>query len=454
MSVACRRLILLRAARVGMMSAAMMRIPLRTARSTLAAGKTATQKTVSPSQRRPRRFWLLLLLPMLAAVGAFGWFGFERRPEALCRQWEREARTADGERLAEIITRLDAYGRYGLPGVVRLLDADREATTEAAGEVLAARLRLVGRNGSGDDRPAAALIADELRRLVAGRTQSVSPAMVDVALELLEAVGRLSLADAIDDDVRSRLLSACDDVLRLAPSHRESPLTTLVDASRPPIDPAPPASISPSNDELERVGERDGGSDTNVIVAAAAPGSPTTTTTIAKSAEPPTIAANTAARINPVRDMSTDRDVRPATASASLPSLPVVVRPDPTRGDAWSLFAALHDENSQVAEQELRRRGFTPPEIDLGRHLCSSDVEERRHYASQLPALGGIDVRPWLLHLSRDEDGDVRLTVAAIMATSNDPELQARVRAMSIDDRDQRVRATALRAVDTRSLRR
>jgi hypothetical protein len=441
---------------MGMMFAAMTRIPPRTARPTTTAGKSTPPATTSPAPLRRRRFRLLLLLPLLSAAAAFGWFGLERRPEALCRQWEREARTAEGERLTEIITRLDAYGRYGLPCVVRLLDADREATTEAAGKVLAARLRLVGRNGGGDDRPAAALIADELRRLVAGRSQSVSPATVDVALQLLEAVGRLGLADAVDDAVRDRLLSAADEVLRLSPARPDSPLTMLVDADRPPLPPAPPVGTVPSEIDRARIETDARASESKVIVASAptATPSPALAPTADEPTPPPTIAANTAARINPVRDAAADRDVRPATATASLPSKQEIVRPDSTRGDAWSLFAALHDDASQVAEQELRRRGFSLPEIELGRHLCSPDFKERRHYASLLPTLGGVDARPWLLYLSRDEDADVRLTVAAIMATSNDPELQARVRSMSIDDRDQRVRTTAARAVDTRTLRR
>lgn len=427
-----------------MMSTAMTRIVKRTALTTPAAARPT-----APPRRRRR--WLLLLLPGLLTVGAVAWLRLERSPETLCRQWEREARFAEGARLTEIMTRLDAYGRLGLPSVVRLLDAEREAATEAAGEVLTARLRLVGRHGKGDDRAAAALIADEVQKLVAGRRQAVSPAMVDVALELLEAVGRLGLADAVDGDLRGRMLATCDEVLRLAPGSRESPLKTLVsfDSPLPPLLPQAPDDSSAEKAAKEEAARPAAVAKVAPPEASTAPAAPMPVL----ADESPKIAANSAARINPIRDGETDPHVIPATASASLPSADAL-RPGSARGDAWSLFAALHDDAAPSADQELRRRGFTPQEIELGRHLCSPDAEERQYFASRLPTLGGIDARPWLLYLSRDEDDEVRLTVAAILATSGDPELQARVRAMSIDDHDERVRATAARAVDTRTLRR
>lgn len=445
-----------------MMSAAMLRTPRQNARPTPSAAVKPAAPVVATAPRRRRRLLPPLLLPPLlliaAMIGAIGWYGLERQPGALCRQWEREARTADGERLSAIIQRLDAYGRYGLPSIVRLLAADREATVEAAGEALRARLRLVGRHREGDDRAAATLIADELQRLVAGRTQPVSPATIEVALELLEAVGRLGLADAVADDDRSRMLTACDAVLRLSPAQPETPLKTLIDVDRPPASPSAVVVLPPTTEVMGEAGAGEGGSTTQHDARPTTPTitsvAPTPTPPLVEPTEPATIAANTAARINPIREAEADQNVRPAAATTSLPPTAAPVRTEPSRSDAWSLFAALHDADAGTAEQELRRRGFTSHEIELGRQLGNPNVEVRRSYAARLPSLGDIDVRPWLLHLSRDPDDEIRLTVAAIMATSGDPELQARVRSMSIDDRDERVRATAARAVDSRTLRR
>jgi hypothetical protein len=400
-----------------------------------------------------------LALPALLGTAVAVFVEIDRRPVRLCRQWEREARAAQGDALRSTIQSLDAYGAFGLPALVRLLDCEQESTTRAARDALAARLRRASPGGTSTDRAAAIQIAEELRYLVAGRGAPVSPAAADVALELLEAVGRLGRSNDFDADLRDRFVQTCDDVLRLAPSTRTPPLESLVERSRAPrsVFPPLPAPIPASPAGPDKAKDDDLASDVPgklQMPVAAEPVPPPPPLVGNDAATSQTTAANTAARINPIREPVVDSQVRQAAASTTIASLVPSLPAEVLRGDAWGLFELLHDAEAPLAEKELRRRGFSAREIDLGKHLADPNVDERRRYAKLLTSLGGIDVKPWLLRLSRDDDEDIRLTVTAIMATTNDPELLARVRTMSLDDPSEDVRATALRAADGQTLRR
>jgi hypothetical protein len=176
---------------------------------------------------------------------------------------------------------------------------------------------------------------------------------------------------------------------------------------------------------------------------------------VVEAAPQQAVAANSAAKINPIREPTTDAKVQPAAASKTIGIVPAALPAEVLRGDAWTLFARLHDAaDAPLAETELRRRGFAPQEIELGKHLCDPNIEERRRYAKSLPSLGLDGMKPWLLHLSRDADLEIRLTATAVMATTNDPELLARVRTMSLDDPAAEVRETASRAAGTPPTRR
>lgn len=122
---------------------------------------------------------------------------------------------------------------------------------------------------------------------------------------------------------------------------------------------------------------------------------------------------------------------------ASLLTLPLI-----------ELLDAWHDvplSERPTIEHELRRRGVTRRQIEIGIGLTSPDITERRHWVERLPRLPEIDPKPWLVWLSRDEHAEIRLAALQIMATTGTPEFQRRAGEMALNDADDQVRELAQR---------
>lgn len=120
-----------------------------------------------------------------------------------------------------------------------------------------------------------------------------------------------------------------------------------------------------------------------------------------------------------------------------------------SRRDPLELFAELTSNQvgaAAAAEAELTRRGFAHRQIEVGKHLTSDDAEERRRWAEALPGMRGIDVKYWLLVLSRDPSTEVRRVAVTLMATSQDPQMLARVEEVASSDADAALREQAARA--------
>lgn len=413
--------------------------PIREAAAPRGAGQTA--KLPAP---RPRSAWgrlgktILLVLPAIFCTVAL--VVIMRRPAEMCRQWELAARRAEGATADELVERLDRYGRFGLPALVRLLRAESGDTVTAACRTLTARLEKLRDGADNEDREALAMIAAELTTTFGRSSDKAPQEAVDLALLLLATTGRLGLDEQLDADLRSRLFAACEDVLRRAPPSLDAPPVPLVailpDAPpiatkstvEPVVDPAPPQPVANIADLP----------------------TPRSLPPPQVQAPAPLTAANAAARITAQPEVQADAAVRPVSIRAPLTTANEL--PDRTaresllRADAWTLFIALHGPDRGAAETELHRRGFSQRELELGEHLTSDDPQERRRFARELPALDVTESKPWLLRLCRDEDAEVRRIAVTIMATTNDPALQELLRRLSIDDADDEVRLTAGRA--------
>lgn len=114
--------------------------------------------------------------------------------------------------------------------------------------------------------------------------------------------------------------------------------------------------------------------------------------------------------------------------------------------DPLELFAQLTSgqaATAAAAEAELTRRGFTHRQIEVGKHLTSDDAEQRRRWAEALPGMRGIDVKYWLLVLSHDPSTEVRSAAVTLMATSQDPQMLARVEEVAGSDADPVLREQA-----------
>jgi hypothetical protein len=117
------------------------------------------------------------------------------------------------------------------------------------------------------------------------------------------------------------------------------------------------------------------------------------------------------------------------------------------RQNSLELFAQLKSGDAEAAEAELTRRGYTYRQIEVGKHLASKDPEERRRWTEALPGMRGINTKDWLLLLSRDENAEVRRAAVTLMATSQDPEMLARVEEVARIDPDSAIRQQAARTL-------
>jgi len=87
-----------------------------------------------------------------------------------------------------------------------------------------------------------------------------------------------------------------------------------------------------------------------------------------------------------------------------------------------------------LAAKEFRRRGFAELHHRFAEQLTSPDPQVRQKFAESLPLVGTVDVRPWLIWLSQDDDADVRLAAVSIMATRDDPEFRKRMRQLEFEE--------------------
>jgi hypothetical protein len=116
--------------------------------------------------------------------------------------------------------------------------------------------------------------------------------------------------------------------------------------------------------------------------------------------------------------------------------------------ELFKLLAQPPGPETAAVKAEVKRRKFSPREIEVGTHLCSPRAEERSRWAEALPGLSGIDAKMWLVWLSHDTSPQVRLAAVTLMATASDPEMLARVAEMARGDHDDRVQAQAARVME------
>src|SRR6185437_1011037 len=195
---------------------------------------------------------------------------------------------------------------------------------------------------------------------------------------------------------------------------------------------------------------------------------------VAAAAEPRRFSPEAAAQSRPVAAAKKPADRNPLRAAANQPARTV---DDQAEQAAWSdspegaadpagdsgrwkktamgeLFAELASGSAQasaVAGAELARRGFSRREIEVGKHLTSTDAEERRRWTEALPGMRGIDAKGWLLLLSRDDNAGVRRAAVTLMATSQDPQMLGRVEEVARNDADLALREQAARILEDSS---
>ncbi len=120
------------------------------------------------------------------------------------------------------------------------------------------------------------------------------------------------------------------------------------------------------------------------------------------------------------------------------------------------LIRRLNDPRTWMAtaaESQLENRGFGEAELNLARVVACSDVQKRCQLAASLDRFTKAPSR-WLFWLSYDPDPSVRRTVISLMATSQDPRLQRRLRELLTTELDTSVREALMQWNDTTTKRR
>ncbi|MGE0755602.1 MAG: HEAT repeat domain-containing protein [Pirellulaceae bacterium] len=101
----------------------------------------------------------------------------------------------------------------------------------------------------------------------------------------------------------------------------------------------------------------------------------------------------------------------------------------------------LSDESSRPAAlRELRERGFGDRELRIADCLVSYDPVVREQLADTLPQVRGLNPRPWLFVLARDEDASVRLAAIRWLATCDDEATRSFLRELAEAEQDDEVR--------------
>ena len=86
--------------------------------------------------------------------------------------------------------------------------------------------------------------------------------------------------------------------------------------------------------------------------------------------------------------------------------------------------------------------------------MIDPDPQVRLKLSRSVPRIPGIDPRVWLLWLSHDVDPSIRRETAAILATSPDPALKARLRELESEETDESVLRVVRRALEQGDQRR
>lgn len=343
------------------------------------------------------------------------------------------------DQLMPQMRRLASLGEPGLPALCDALASPRPAVAAAAGDTLReelARWELLPAASSG---PKLALLSQRLAR------QANSPGSGDPR-QLADLAERLLAWPRADVLEMSQVTANCHQILdaladaspppRLLAHTASSPLRRLkADAVRAALATSEEAPRGATADFIEPTSPPD------EALPKEAPKAPV---------EPPPPAL-LPAEISEARPLvNAESEAKPAASAPAAPVAKASSKPVEKLAELNTLPLAqlLHSPDpavSQAARLELERRGHAPLEIYLMDGLTDADPAKRSRGAASLPSMAGMDARPWLLWLSRDEDADVRMTALTLMATSGESKMLRRIKEMAQSDADARVRAQAQR---------
>ena len=114
-------------------------------------------------------------------------------------------------------------------------------------------------------------------------------------------------------------------------------------------------------------------------------------------------------------------------------------------------LVAADEQAANRAASALEERGISEQHLELAKRLAYPDPQVRKSLVDALPRTPGLNARPWLMWLARDEDADVRLAAMNMLSTSQDPRLCSEIEELARGDRDERIVELAERLAKRRS---
>jgi hypothetical protein len=419
---------------------------------------------MSELQRKMRlpRVGAVLITGVLCAA-AFCYF----RPfdSYLLKSWESELSTLPDQDVEVRLEQIAALGERSLPTLVAALHSERQVVAATAASVLRRTLAELELRST-----------DESSRIVAGLAQELAarsnrpgphsaPASTQFATRLLLWPINRKLIDG------ERLVADCEVIIRSAKRTTRGPVAVPTDEDVHAQDGL--ASTRNGVGPAEILTPIAGGGLPMQLMdapplppqnARILPQAPAATSTAPLHFIPvqapraldtlPGYAADEVAKQPtsqpPAVDSRESLELRRDTVSVPIGA---TVRPDLRAMADLDLMQKLADDNESLAREavdELYRRGFQTKHFRLAELLVDPDPNVRLALVRRLPQMPGIDSRPWLLWLSRDQEPAVRKAAVAVIATSSDSALQRRVRELEREETDEEVLRTVRQILDTR----
>lgn len=402
----------------------------------------------------------------LALAAAFLW----GRPfdAYLLHRWEAELATLPDGEVPARLEQLTSLGDRSVPTLVRAVHSERQAVADNASRLLQREFSAWEMRSNEDTSRLVALVAAEMAEHAAdpGPYSGTGAAWLATRI-LLWPIDR----ELVDGE---RLVADCELILRSA--KRTSP--RIVNEEADGVAGWQDALIAESKapDPAELVSSVAGGGLPAQLTDP--PLLPPQETQISNQlhavaiAEPNYLVPAQTASVFDARPMITATDDASSQAITRPPAVdprqslelrrddPVAPRAVTVRPDLKSMsdldvmrqLAGSDDAIVREAVDELYNRGFQTKHFRLAELLVDPDTGVRLQLVQSLPQMAGIDSRPWLLWLSRDQDPAVRKAAVAVIATSSDPALQKRVRELEQEETDEEVLQTVRQILSSRQL--
>ncbi|MBS0210007.1 MAG: HEAT repeat domain-containing protein [Planctomycetes bacterium] len=386
------------------------------------------------SARRARWPWFVVSLLLAAAIAVGYWRWLPNQGDTTA-YWQRHLATMSDAEAVAMLDQLSTRGDEGIAILAASMASQRRPLAQQSATLLRSKLDEWELLSPRAATPRLMVLADAL-------SNHVQQYDADARNSAAEFITRILLwpidAERVD---RPRLNVACQRVLQAIASGEAA-------AAKP----AGSSDQVTANLTLPQMSRADRGG----VQSDLPPGPPQMAMNSgAPRVEPrrlPPAATTQARNIDAGDTAASNMPARVPENDPSAPTLPTIAAVNYSNLNVVQLCSYLNDAEASLAtaaKQELAARGISARQMEVGAGVTNPDPSVRRRFAEMLPGMTGIDAKPWLMHLSNDEDASVRLTAMTLMATSRDPAMLARVTEMARTDNDERVRYQASRIMES-----